>query len=137
MLLRIILTISKKNPSPIGNWKCHLKMQGKRKHLALKDKLLSATRENTELLKEIAALKEQHMKIEEAIKDAASYKKKPNRTRRSVAASEKSKMLALANRQEREIELLNLEIKSFKTKCGKWFVTLFIEHETHAFCGFV
>lgn len=95
------------------------KMEGKKKHLAIKDKLLSATRENTKLLKEVATLKEQHMKIEEAIKDVASCKKKTTRTR-GVAASEKSKMLALTNRQEQEIELLNLEIKSFKTKCGKW-----------------
>jgi len=97
----------------------HGKMQGKKKHLAIKDKLLSTTRENTKLLKEVATLKEQHMKFEEAIKDVASCKQKPT-CARGVAASEKSKMLALKNRQKQEIELLKLEIKSFKTKCGEW-----------------
>ena len=94
----------------------------KKHHLELKDKLLSVTQENTALLKEIAALKEHHMKINEEIKDASSYKKKrvSKISEQNDAASEKSKLVALASRQEREIELLKLEIQSLKTKCGTW-----------------
>jgi len=98
----------------------------KKHHFALKDTLLSVTQENTKLLKEIAVLKEQHMKLDGEIKDASSCKKKRESTisRQSDAASEKAKLLALANRQEQEIELLKLEIQSLKTKCGKWLVVL-------------
>ena len=88
----------------------------KRHHVQLKTNLLAVTTENTKLLTEIAALKSQHMKINAEIKEASSYNEK---RRHSPAASEnKAKSLTLATRQEQEIELLKLEIKSLRTKCG-------------------
>lgn len=92
----------------------------KQTYLALQSKFLSVTRENTKLLKEVAVLKEQHMKLNEDIKDVSSCNEKRDsqKSHQSNAASEKSKLVALASRQEQEIELLNLEIQSLKTKCG-------------------
>ena len=95
--------------------------QARKKNTALKDKLLLATQENTGLLKKIAALKEEQFKLNEKIRDATSHKEKRGSTVTSQrdAASEKGKLLALANRQEQEIELLKLEISRLKTKCVK------------------
>jgi hypothetical protein len=93
----------------------------KKKHLALKDKRLSITQENTKLLKEIASLKERHLKLLEEIKDATSFneKKAVNASRTMNTAPEKAKLLTVANDQEQEVELLKLEIQSLRTKRGK------------------
>lgn len=88
---------------------------------ALKRKLLATTNENTMLLKEIAELKAQHIKLNEDIKTASCSHSdtRASRVGKEDVASEKAKLLAVANRQEQEIEMLKLEIKSYKTKCGK------------------
>ena len=93
----------------------------KKDHLALKDKLLFVTQENTKLLKEIASLKGRHMCMLEEIRDATSSNEKraSNDSRATDAASEKAKLKDAASRQEREVELLKLEIQSLRTKRGK------------------
>jgi hypothetical protein len=93
----------------------------KREHLALKDKLLSITHENTKLLKEIASLKQQHLSLLQEMKDAKSFneKKEVNASRTIDTAPEKAKLLTVANAQEQEVELLKLEIQSLRTKRGK------------------
>ena len=96
----------------------------KKEHLALKDKLLIVTQENTKLLKEIASLKGRHMGLLEEIKDATSSNEKraSNDSRAMNAASEKAKLKEVASRQEREVELLKLEIQSLRTKRGNLIV---------------
>jgi len=92
----------------------------RQQHLALKGKLLAVTQKNTNLLQELAALKQQEQKIEAEIKDVSTYDQK------NVAASAKNKstvekkkqLLAVARRQEEELQLLRLEINKLKTKCG-------------------
>ena len=92
----------------------------RQQHLALKGKLLSVTQKNTSLLRELATLKQQEQKIEAEIKDASTYDHK------NVAASAKSKsvleekkqLLAVARRQEEELQLLRLEINKLKSKVG-------------------
>ncbi|KAL9183258.1 hypothetical protein ACHAXT_005045 [Thalassiosira profunda] len=90
----------------------------RRKHAELKAKLLSVTKENTELLREVAALKNEHMTLEAELKEAKSYNRQPASQSSSCQqrdiASEKAKQLA----QEREIELLKMEIRKLKSKCG-------------------
>ncbi len=92
----------------------------KKEHLALKDKLLFVTQENTKLLKEIASLKGRQMGLLEEIKDATSSNEKraSNDSRATNAASEKANLKEVASRQEREVELLRLEIQSLRTKRG-------------------
>ena len=75
------------------------------------------------LLHEIASLKQQQMKLNEDIKEASSYKSNnassSSRDNKSNATSnEKKKLQAVARNQEKEIELLKLEIQSLKSKCG-------------------
>ena len=76
------------------------------------------------LLHDIASLKQQQMKLNEDIKEASSYKSKnasssSSRDNKSNATSnEKKKLQAVARNQEKEIELLKLEIQSLKSKCG-------------------
>jgi len=91
----------------------------KKEHLALKDKLLFVTQENTKLLKEIASLKGRQMGLLEEIKDATSSNEKSvDDSRATNAASEKANLKEVASRQEREVELLRLEIQSLRTKRG-------------------
>ena len=108
----------------------------KREHLALKDKLLFVTQENTKLLKEIASLKERHMALLEEIKDATSSNEKRalDASRTMNASSEKAKLLAVANRQEQEIELLKLEIESLRTKRGNCQYTTKMAHLNCTYC---
>ena len=96
----------------------------KKEHLALKDKLLIVTQENTKLLKEIASLKGRHMGMLEKIKGATSTNEKraSNDSHATNAASEKAKLKDVASRQEREVELLKLEIQSLRTKRGNLIV---------------
>ena len=94
--------------------------QQRQQHSVLKGKLLAVTQKNTNLLQELAALKQQEQKIEAEIKDASTYEQK------NVAASAKSKsaveekkqLLAVARRQEEELQLLRLEINKLKSKVG-------------------
>ena len=92
----------------------------KKEHLTLKDKLLFVTQENTKLLKEIASLKGRHMGMLEKIKGATSTNEKraSNDSHATNAASEKAKLKDVASRQEREVELLKLEIQSLRMKRG-------------------
>lgn len=99
--------------------KQHMHMDAKKKkHLALKDKLLSITQENTKLLKEIASLKERHLTLLEEIKDAKSFNEKKE-VNASRTIPETAKLLTVANDQEQEVELLKLKIQSLRTKRGK------------------
>ena len=91
-------------------------MDKKKKHLQAK--LLSVMQENTNLLREIAATKEQQMKIHQEIKEASSNKHKRDSSNVPDAASEKEKLLGNAFRQEQEIEMLKIQIGQLKTKGG-------------------
>ncbi|KAL7552289.1 hypothetical protein ACHAWF_017791, partial [Thalassiosira exigua] len=92
----------------------------KEHHRTLKRQLLSVTQENTRLLHEVAALKKQLMKVQDEVKEANSYnqKREVKVSNQRDASLQKAKLLSVATRQEKEIELLKLEIQSLKTKCG-------------------
>jgi hypothetical protein len=100
---------------------------------ALKDKLLLVTQENTKLLKEIAREKQRQMKLDEdihAAEEEDKEKKASNNggsSRTTVnAAEDKAKLLAIAHRQEQEIEQLESEIQSLRTKRGKFMMMVFL-----------
>ena len=100
---------------------------------ALKDKLLLVTQENTKLLKEIAREKERQMKLDEdihAAEEEDKEKKASNNggsSRTTVnAAEDKAKLLAIAHQQEQEIEQLESEIQSLRTKRGKFMMMVFL-----------
>ncbi|KAL3817411.1 hypothetical protein ACHAXA_011040 [Cyclostephanos tholiformis] len=84
--------------------------------------------DNTELLKEIASLKERHLAL---LKDATSFneKKAINASRTMNTTPEKAKLLAVANQQKQEIELLKLEIQSLRTKRGHVSMDVTTLHE--------
>jgi len=97
-----------------------------KEHTALKNKLLLVTQENTKLLKEIAREKQRQMKLDEDIHAAEEEEKEKQASnnggssRTTVnAAEDKAKLLAIAHRQEQEIEQLESEIQSLRTKRGK------------------
>jgi type IV secretory pathway VirJ component len=96
----------------------------KKEHAALKDKLLLVTQENTKLLKEIAREKQLQMKLDEDIQAAEEEKQASNNigsSRTTVnAAEDKAKLLAIAHRQEQEIQQLESEIQKLRTKRGKY-----------------
>lgn len=99
----------------------------KKEHTALKDKLLLVTHENTKLLKEVAREKQRQMKVDEDIHAAkeneenqASNNSSSSRTTTVNAAEDKAKLLAIAHRQEQEIQQLQNEIQSLRTKRGKY-----------------
>ena len=100
---------------------------------ALKDKLLLVTQENTKLLKEIAREKERQMKLDEDIHAAEEEDKEKQASnnggssRTTVnAAEDKAKLLAIAHQQEQEIEQLESEIQSLRTKRGKFMMMVFL-----------
>ena len=98
----------------------------KKEHAALKDKLLLVTQENTKLLKEIAREKQRQMKLDEDIHAAEEEEEKQasnnsGSSRTTVnAAEDKAKLLAIAHRQEQEIQQLQSEIQKLRTKRGKY-----------------
>jgi len=96
-------------------------MEKKRQqHSVLKGKLLSVTQKNTNLLLEMAELKQKEQSIEAEIKDALTYDQKnvAASAKNKSALEEKKQLLAVARRQEEELQLLRLEINKLKTKCG-------------------
>lgn len=100
---------------------------------AVKDKLLLVTQENTKLLKEIAREKERQMKLDKDIHAAEEEEKEKKASnnggssRTTVnAAEDKAKLLAIAHRQEQEIEQLESEIQSLRTKRGKFMMMVFL-----------
>jgi len=92
----------------------------RQQHLALKGKLLAVTQKNTNLLQELAALKQQEQKVEADIKDASTYdqKSKAASAKNKSALDEKKQLLAVARSQEEELQLLRLEINKLKSKVG-------------------
>ena len=91
----------------------------RQQHSVLKDKLLSVTQKNTSLLQELATLKQQEQKIS-VIKDASTYDQKnaAASAKNKSALDEKKQLLAVARRQEEELQLLRLEINKLKSKVG-------------------
>lgn len=89
----------------------------KEQHM-LKDKLLCVTNENTQLLRNISSLREQHMQLNEDIQNMSSSGKNGGAKKDHSDASEHMKFLALASQQKQEIERLQLEIQSLKSKKG-------------------
>jgi len=105
-----------------------------KEHTALKNKLLLVTQENTKLLKEIAREKQRQMKLDEDIHAAEEEEKEKQASnnggssRTTVnAAEDKAKLLAIAHRQEQEIEQLESEIQSLRTKRGKLMMMVFLK----------
>ena len=92
----------------------------RQQHSVLKGKLLAVTQKNTSLLQELATLKQQEQKIEAEIKDASTYDQKPKAAsaKNRSTLDEKKQLLAVARRQEEELQLLRLEINKLKTKVG-------------------
>ncbi len=84
----------------------------------LKDELLSATLESTELMKELAALKKHQLTIGAKITDLTFSEIKKSKSTHSETALQKSKLLEESSRQEKEIMQLRLEIQALSAKCG-------------------
>ena len=83
----------------------------------LKDQLLTVTKENTALLFELASLRKQLLKLSDDIK-RESFLGTKNMKADTNEADELAKLMKLKIEQENEIELLKLEIKALKSKCG-------------------
>jgi hypothetical protein len=83
----------------------------------LQAQLLSTTNENTKLLREIASLREQHLKIDEDMKRATASNSY-NKSTMSNDKAEYEKFCALSAAQKQEIEMLLLKIQALKSKCG-------------------
>ena len=92
----------------------------RRQHSVLKGKLLAVTQKNTNLLQELAALKQQEQNLEAEIKDASTYDQKnaAASAKNKSVLEEKKQLLAVARRQEEELQLLRLEINKLKSKAG-------------------
>jgi hypothetical protein len=84
----------------------------------LKDELLSATLESTELMKELAALKAHQLKIGAMITDSTFSERKKSKSTHSETALQKSKLLEQSSRQEKEIMQMKQEIQALSAKCG-------------------
>eukprot|EP00970_Alexandrium_tamarense_P008618 scaffold1637_cov195-Alexandrium_tamarense.AAC.9 len=83
----------------------------------MKDQLLTVTKENTALLFELASLRKQLLKLSDDIK-RESFLGTKNMKADTNEADELAKLMKLKIEQENEIELLKLEIKALKSKCG-------------------
>lgn len=86
----------------------------------LKDELLSVTLKNTELMKELAALKALQMTLSVKINDLNFSQVKNSKSNHHAQAGslQKTKLLEQSIQQEKEITQLKLEIQSLKAKCG-------------------
>ena len=85
----------------------------------LKDQLLSVTLENTELMKELAALKYHQMAIGAKINDATfSDELKKSKSSNTELVLEKAKLLERSSRQQKEVLQLKVEMQSLSAKCG-------------------
>lgn len=83
----------------------------------LKDQLLTVTKENTALLLELASLRKHLLKLSDEIIHESFIGTKNTKADRNEA-DELAKLMKLKIEQENEIELLKLEIKALKSKCG-------------------
>ena len=84
----------------------------------LKDKLLHVTLENTELMKELSALKMYRMTLGMKLNDSTFSEPEKSMSNHAGIAQQKSKLLEQCSRQEKEITQLQLEIQSLNAKCG-------------------
>lgn len=89
----------------------------KKDQVVLKGQLLSATNENTKLLREIASLREQQMKFDQDIKCVSSSNTR-SKAIKACETSEYEKFRALSFEQKGQIEVIQQEIKALKSKCG-------------------
>ena len=88
----------------------------KKKQGVLKSQLLKVTNENTNLLVEMASLREQHMKMSEDIKRSTSSNSQAKNNKNDKAEADKFRALSCS--QKAKIDQLRQEIQSLKTKCG-------------------
>lgn len=86
----------------------------------LKDKLLSVTLENTELMKELAALKALQMTLGVKFNDSNISDDENSKSKHVQAGCslQETKLIEQSNRQEEEIMKLKQEIQSLNAKCG-------------------
>ena len=84
----------------------------------LKDKLLHVTLENTELMKELSALKMYRMTLGMKLNDSTFSEPEKSMSNHAGIAQQKSKLLEQGSRQEKEITQLQLEIQSLNAKGG-------------------
>jgi hypothetical protein len=92
--------------------------KAKNEQAKLKVLLLSTTQENTKLLREAASLRDHQLKVDEKTKRATSLPIARDKLTTKDDKAEYERFLVTSSRQKEEIEMLQMEIKSLKTKCG-------------------
>ena len=90
----------------------------KSEHSKLKTRLLSATHENTKLLREVATLREQQLKLDHDVKRSLNTSSSQSKSAKKDEEAEYEKFRVMSCQQKSLINMLQLEIKSLKSKCG-------------------